>query len=110
VAPVLVVMRFEVPESAAEQFAEDARTALSALAARPGYVQGRIGRAPDDPSAWVVTTEWLGVGAYRRSLSPYDVKVALAPLLVYSRDEVSAFELVASDPPWSSSGTATGRH
>jgi hypothetical protein len=109
VSGVLVVMRFEVPESAAEQFVENARTALSALAARPGYMQGRIGCAPDDPTAWVLATEWLGVGAYRRSLSPYDVKVALAPLLVYSRDEVSAFELVASDPPRSSSGTATER-
>jgi hypothetical protein len=106
---VLVVMRFEVPEAASQQFAEDTRTALAALAARPGYLQGRIGRAPDDQTAWVLTTEWSGVGAYRRSLSPYDVKVALAPLMAYSRNEVSAYELVASDPPRPSSGTEPGR-
>ena len=102
-------MRFEVPEVESPQFVDDARTALAALAARTGYLQGRIGRAPDDPTAWVMTTEWAGVGAYRRSLSPYDVKVALAPLLRYSRDEVSAYELVASDPAPSGSGTAAGR-
>jgi hypothetical protein len=109
VALVLVVMRFEVPEDGSQQFLEDARVALAALAARAGYLQGRIGRAPDDQTAWVLTTEWVGVGAYRRSLSPYDVKVALAPLLVYSRDEVSAYELLASDPPHPDPGTAAGR-
>jgi hypothetical protein len=106
---VLVVMRFEVPEDGSQQFLEDARVALAALAVRAGYLQGRIGRAPDDPTAWVLTTEWVGVGAYRRSLSPYDVKVALAPLLVFSRDEVSAYELLASDPPRSDPGTEPGR-
>ena len=102
-------MRFEVPEADSDAFLEHARTALAALAERTGYLQGRIGRAVDEPTTWVMTTEWSGVGAYRRSLSPYDVKVALAPLLVYGRDEVSAFELVASDPPRPSSGTAADR-
>ena len=101
-------MRFEVPEAESQPFLEHAQTALATLAARPGYVQGRIGRAPDDLTAWVLTTEWVGVGAYRRSLSPYDVKVALAPLLVYGRDEISAYELLASDPARSDSGTAAG--
>ena len=101
-------MRFQVPDADAPQFLDDARTALATLAGRPGYQQGRIGRAADDPTAWVLTTEWSGVGAYRRSLSPYDVKVALAPLMAYSRNEVSAYELVASDPAPPDSGTAPG--
>jgi hypothetical protein len=102
-------MRFEVPEAESDQFLEEARTALAALADRAGYLQGRIGRAPDDQTAWDMTTEWAGVGAYRRSLSPYDVKVALAPLMQYSRNEVSAYELLASHPSRSSSDRAPGR-
>jgi quinol monooxygenase YgiN len=90
-------MRFEVPESESADFLEQARTAMGALAARDGYLQGRIGRATDDPAAWVMTTEWSGVGAYRRSLSPYDVKVALAPLLAKIRNEASAFEVLVGD-------------
>ena len=96
-AGVLVVTRFEVPEAESDEFLEQARTALAALAARDGYLQGRIGRAADDPTAWVMTTEWSGVGAYRRSLSPYDVKVALAPLMARGRDEASAFEILVRD-------------
>ncbi len=82
----------------AEQFLDQARAALAAFAARPGYLRGRVGRAADDPTQWVLTTEWVGVGAYRRSLSAYEVKVDAAPLLSRGRDEPSAFEILhASD-------------
>ena len=89
--------RFDVPEDEAAGFLPQAQAALAAFAARPGYVRGRVGRAADDPTAWVLTTEWDGVGAYRRSLSAYDVKVDAAPLLARGRDEPSAFEVLVSD-------------
>ncbi len=98
VASVLVVMRFEVPEVDSQEFLEQARTALAALMARDGYLQGRIGRAVDDRTCWAMTTEWASVGAYRRSLSPYDVKVALAPLLTRISNEASAFEILVHEP------------
>ena len=59
-----------------------------------------------DPTAWVLTTEWEGVGAYRRSLSAYDVKVDAAPLLARGRDEPSAFELLVTDEAVAASGRA----
>ena len=93
---MLVVTRFDVPEQESAAFLPRAEAALAAFAARPGYVRGRIGRAADDPTQWVVTTEWTGVGAYRRSLSSYDVKVDAAPLLSLGRDEPSAFEVLVS--------------
>ena len=96
VSVVLVVTRFDVPEGESAGFLPRAQAALAAFAARPGYVRGRIGRAADDPTAWVLTTEWTGVGAYRRSLSSYDVKVDAAPLLSLGRDEPSAFEVLVS--------------
>lgn len=87
-----------MPEVESATFLPRAQAALAAFAARPGYLRGRIGRAADDPSQWVLTTEWVGVGAYRRSLSSYEVKVDAAPLLSLGRDEPSAFEVLhASD-------------
>lgn len=94
---MLVVTRFDVAEDEASSFLARAQAALAAFAARPGYLGGRIGRAADDPSAWVLTTEWDGVGSYRRSLSSYDVKVDAAPLLALGRDEPSAFEVLHRD-------------
>ncbi len=94
---VLVVTRFDVPEAEGSGFLSRAQAALAAFAARPGYVRGRICRAADDPSQWLLTTEWTGVGAYRRSLGSYDVKVDAAPLLSLGRDEPSAFEILHAD-------------
>lgn len=93
---MLVVTRFDVPPAEADAFLLRAQAALEAFAARPGYLRGRIGRAADDPAQWVLTTEWEGVGAYRRSLGAYDVKVHGAPLLAMGRDEPSAFEVLVS--------------
>ena len=103
---MLVVTRFDVQEADAADFLLRAGAALRAFAARPGYLRGRVGRAADDPTAWVLTTEWEGVGAYRRSLSAYDVKVVAAPLLSLGRDEPSAFEVLLSDDGSSPSGRA----
>ena len=54
----------------------------------------------------MLSTEWDGVGAYRRSLSAYDVKVDAAPLLARGRDEPSAFEVLLSDEGPAASGRA----
>jgi hypothetical protein len=69
------------------------------LAERPGYVSGRLTRALDDPAHWTLVTEWESVGAYRRALGGFDVKVRATPLLARSVDGPSAFETLASAAP-----------
>jgi heme oxygenase (mycobilin-producing) len=44
-------------------------------------------------------TEWESVGAYRRALGGFEVKVRATPLLALSVDAPSAFETLASAPP-----------
>jgi len=95
---VLVVNRFVVPGDDTD-FRTRAAAALAALGARPGYLRGRLGRAYDDPTRWTLLTEWESVGAYRRALSAYDVKVNATPLLAESLDEPSAFEILAEAAP-----------
>jgi len=92
---VLVAMRFVVAEEFAADFDARARAALGALAARPGYLDGQLGRAFDDPTHWCLTTRWASVGAYRRALGAYDVKMYATPLLAQAVDEPSAFETLA---------------
>ena len=89
---MLVVNRFRVPEPEGEQFREVLHRAHSALAERPGYEHGTIGRNVDDPELWVLTTTWEHVGAYRRALSAYDVKLHAVPTLSRALDEPSAYE------------------
>jgi heme-degrading monooxygenase HmoA len=77
----------------------DAATALlAALAARPGFRGGELGRCADDPSLWALVTRWDGVGAYRRALSAAEVKMAGAPVWVHAIDEPGAY-LPVDDVP-----------
>ncbi|MGZ4483874.1 MAG: antibiotic biosynthesis monooxygenase family protein [Nocardioidaceae bacterium] len=92
---MIVVNRFRVDAADGEGFRAQARAALAALAARPGFVDGRVGHNVDDPTLWLVTTWWENTGSYRRALSAYDVKVAAVPLLSRAVDEPSAYEVVA---------------
>ena len=96
---MLVLNRFVVAAGDQDSFAGRAHAALAALADRPGYVSGRLTRALDDPTHWTLVTEWESVGAYRRALGGFDVKVHATPLLSESLDEPSAFETLASAEP-----------
>jgi Antibiotic biosynthesis monooxygenase len=96
---VLVVTRFRVDEPAQPAFVDSAQAALAVLAGCRGYVRGQLARAVDDPGAWCLVTEWESVGAYRRGLSSFEVKLRATPLLAGSLDEPSAYEVLASAPP-----------
>ena len=94
---MLVVNRFRVPFEDGEAFRAELAAAHGLLAERPGYVDGQVGRNLDDPTLWVLWTRWESVGAYRRALSAYDVKLGAVPLLSRAVDEPSAFEVVEPD-------------
>jgi antibiotic biosynthesis monooxygenase len=96
---MLVLNRFVIPPDNQDGFVSRGHAALAALAACTGYLSGRLTRALDDPSYWTLVTEWESVGAYRRALGGFDVKVHATPLLAESIDEPSAFETLASAEP-----------
>ena len=90
-------MRFEAAADDAE-FLAAATEALGALAARAGYRSGQLARAYDQPDLWCLLTEWESVGAYRRALGSYEVKVGATGLLSRAVPEASAYEtLVTAD-------------
>ena len=90
---MLVVNRFRVPASD-QEFRGLVEEAHAVLAVQRGYVEGTLGRNLDDPDLWVLTTRWESVGAYRRALSTYDVKLTAVPILSRALDEPSAYEVV----------------
>ena len=95
--PLLVVSRYRVVEDRSAWLAQ-MRSALAVLGESEGFVRGWIAQATDDSELLAVSTIWTGVGAYRRALSRFDVKMHVIPLLSTAIDEPSAFEaLVAID-------------
>jgi quinol monooxygenase YgiN len=96
---VLALNRFVVAADRTAEFTEQAHAALAALAARPGYRGGELARALDRPDRWCLVTRWASVGAYRRALSAFEVKLSATPLLAHALDEPSGYEVLAGAPP-----------
>lgn len=88
---MFAVTRLRVPEPDAAGFGAAAGVLLAALAQRPGFRTGELGRCTDDEGLWALVTRWDGVGAYRRALSAAEVKLAGAPVWVYALDEPGAY-------------------
>jgi hypothetical protein len=88
--------RYRVPELEVVEFRGRAEDALAALANQAGFVRGHVGRNVDDPLLWTLSTEWVNVGAYRRALSSYDVKMRAVPVMLHALDEPSAYEVLAT--------------
>jgi heme-degrading monooxygenase HmoA len=90
---VLVILRATAPPDP-DAFTAAARSALAALATRPGYLRGHVGRAVDDPDRWVVTCEWADVGSGRRGLTSGAVRTEIMPLMAYVENEPNAYEVL----------------
>lgn len=94
---MIVVARLHPPADEAA-FLVDVRQALNALATRPGHLSSRVARALDDPAAFVLVSEWVNVGSYRRALSSYDVRMASGVLMGAVGNEPTAFEVEIAVP------------
>lgn len=101
---LIVISRFEVSEVDRAAFLADAEAALEALTAQAGCLAASLGQSTDEASLLLLRTEWAGIGAYRRALSSFDVKVNAVPLLSSAIDEPSAYESIRT---WDGSGIVT---
>jgi quinol monooxygenase YgiN len=103
-AGLIVLSRFRVPAGERADFLADAAIATDTLAAQAGCRGVSIGQSTDEPDLLIIRSEWDGVGAYRRGLSAFEVKVHTVPLLSRAIDESSAYEVVRHTD---ASGTST---
>jgi hypothetical protein len=78
---VILICCFVIDPYRAGDFLTRARRALGLLTAQPGCLGGQLGRAPDDITRWVLAVQFESVVAYRRALSPFDVREHVVPLL-----------------------------
>ena len=88
---MFVVTRFRATGDDADALAAAVTPLLAALAVRPGFRDGELGRSADDPGLWALVTRWDGVGSYRRALSAAEVKITGAPVWVHALDEPGVY-------------------
>ena len=93
---MLVVSRYRVTDDQSVEFGGLAQDALDALAGQPGFLRGSVGRNVDEPDLWLLSTQWINVGAYRRALSSYDVKTRAVPVMLHALNEPSAYEVLVA--------------
>jgi heme-degrading monooxygenase HmoA len=92
---VVVVTRFIVPDESPERAAEfvaNAARLREAFRARPGHVRTTLARSLEEPSHWVLVSDWDRVGDWRRALSAYDVRIEVMPLMAYAENEPGVYE------------------
>jgi hypothetical protein len=93
---VLLVCRF-VAGSPASAFLARARRALELLTSAAGCLGGELGRSVDEPDHWVLAVRFVSVDAYRRALSPFEVREHVVPLLAEAQtDTPSTFETLVT--------------
>jgi quinol monooxygenase YgiN len=78
---VILICRFTVEPAQIEDFLTRARRALALLTAQRGCLGGQLGRSPDDTTRWVLAVHFESVVAYRRTLSVFEVREHVVPLL-----------------------------
>ncbi|APU16892.1 MULTISPECIES: antibiotic biosynthesis monooxygenase family protein [Actinoalloteichus] len=86
---MLLICRYAVPETGIEDFLAQARTAMRLLGAQPGCRGVQLARTVEHDAEgvdWTLIARFDSVVAYRRALSPFDVREHVVPFL--SRAEV----------------------
>ena len=89
---MLAIARFQVPLQGAVDFRAELEAVKAVLAEAPGFITGNVGQNLDQPTLWVLTTEWQNVGSYRRALSSTRAKLEAIPVLARAIDEPGAYE------------------
>ena len=89
---MIAIARFEQALSQAVDFRAELESVREVLAEAAGFISGTIGQNLDQPTLWVLTTEWENVGSYRRALSSTRAKLEAIPVLARAIDEPGAYE------------------
>ncbi|CAB4709088.1 unannotated protein [freshwater metagenome] len=105
---LIVISRFQVGVDQVAEFAANSRHAIAVLATCNGFVEAFVGQSTDEPDLLTITSRWQHVGAYRRALSTFDVKVSVIPFLSLAIDESSAYEIVHHRTEHSVTDSASG--
>jgi heme-degrading monooxygenase HmoA len=89
---MIAIARFQVQLKDALDFRSELERVKAVLAEAAGFKSATVGQNLDDPTLWVLTTEWENVGSYRRALSSTRAKLEAIPVLARAIDEPGAYE------------------
>lgn len=89
---MIAIARFQIPMSESASFRAEIELVREVFAQATGYISGTVGQNLDEPTLWVLSTEWENVGSYRRALTSTRAKLEVIPILARAIDEPGAYE------------------
>ena len=84
------IWKFEVSDLV--NWNSKAKAALEILQTQPGFISANILHSADESHIYIVQTDWVDVGSYRRALGSMEAKLGVWPFLADMKDEPTAFE------------------
>ena len=84
------VWTFDVADQ--QTWLSGAKSAIEVLQTKPGFLEANVLHSADEPTRFVVKTDWIDVGSYRKALGSTEAKIGVWPFLADMHDDVSAFE------------------
>ena len=94
--PFCTVWAFTVTQ--VDAWLKQAASAIEILTQRTGFIDASVIRSADEHDQFLVLSQWIDVGSYRRALSSTEAKMGVWPFLATMHDRPSAFEtLFAAD-------------
>jgi quinol monooxygenase YgiN len=92
---IAVIAQLVVPEGDRAQF-DQGYARIGELAAQsPGFLSSELGQSTDSLQDLTLIHRWEGVGAYRKFLSRYEVKLEVIPFLSKFTKESVTVEIIS---------------
>ena len=105
---IAVVAQLVVPAAARAQFEQGSERMMELCAQSPGFLSSELGQSTDSLEDYTVIHRWADVGAYRKFLSRYEVKLEVIPFLsTFTKDSVTVEIIWDSQSGRGESGTSS---
>jgi quinol monooxygenase YgiN len=105
---IAVIAQLAVPASSKAQFEQGYERMVELCSQSPGFLSSELGQSTDSLEDFTLIHRWSGVGAYRKFLSRYEIKLEVIPFLsTFTKDSVTVEIIMDSQSDQVENGTSS---
>lgn len=106
--PIAVIAQLVVPAAERARFEQGCERMVELCAESPGFLSSELGQSTDSLEDFTLIHRWANVGAYRKFLSRYEIKLEVIPFLsTFTKDSVTVEIIMDSQSDRVESGTSS---
>ena len=105
---IAVIAQLVVPAAERARFEQGCERMVELCAESPGFLSSELGQSTDSLEDFTLIHRWADVGAYRKFLSRYEIKLEVIPFLsTFTKDSVTVEIIMDSQSDRVESGTSS---